>query len=273
MMCDTKEECTYVYNFESEFLKDGSNYYTRDSLPRPFIIDLPGPFPKRFARGENVKLRLTLIGNARNHFDCFLETMEEMCRLGLPSRPKKFRILKIANIGVFTDELLEEHEPPFDARKVIGKGREIDFRSLVQKARSIPSDRIRLKFLTPTMIPNGRYCLTRPDFGYFLTELVNRINGLVFYTGCNGNGSSQKISHADLNGRDRGISLSEDRIVWVPLKRFSQGARRYRKGGFVGEIEWKGDFEDLMPFFLLGELIHIGRQSPYGSGQFQIVHE
>jgi len=42
-------------------------------------------------------------------------------------------------------------------------------------------------------------------------------------------------------------------------------------GGFVGNITFEGDLKEFLPFVKLGEYIHIGKQTSFGLGKYEIV--
>jgi len=42
-------------------------------------------------------------------------------------------------------------------------------------------------------------------------------------------------------------------------------------GGFLGNITFEGDLKEFIPFIKLGEYIHIGKQTSFGLGKYEIV--
>jgi hypothetical protein len=272
-LCHLKDECPYVVCFESELLRHSAGYVTRDTLPRPFILVIPQPFPRRYSKGDTFRIQLTLIGNARNYLDAFISTVDEMCRLGFSRRPRRFTIEKISNCGISPGEETSDHRAPFEASAILKNNREIRYEDIVRGSPPDSPHRVRLKFLTPTLIPNGMHYPTRPKCEHFFRELVNRINGLILYTGENGNGGTSKILFSELLWEKRNIRLSDEKIRWLKYRRYKKGDGKHNRQGFTGELEWMGDFDGLIPLLQLGELIHIGRESLYGSGYFQMLRD
>jgi CRISPR/Cas system endoribonuclease Cas6 (RAMP superfamily) len=41
-------------------------------------------------------------------------------------------------------------------------------------------------------------------------------------------------------------------------------------GGLVGRVTYEGDLSDYLPLLALGELVHVGKGTVFGNGQYQI---
>ncbi|NJN99775.1 MAG: CRISPR system precrRNA processing endoribonuclease RAMP protein Cas6, partial [Anaerolineales bacterium] len=42
-------------------------------------------------------------------------------------------------------------------------------------------------------------------------------------------------------------------------------------GGLVGRVTYEGDLTEYLPLLALGELIHVGKGTVFGNGQYQIL--
>jgi CRISPR/Cas system endoribonuclease Cas6 (RAMP superfamily) len=47
--------------------------------------------------------------------------------------------------------------------------------------------------------------------------------------------------------------------------------KRIEMGGLVGKVTYEGDLTDYLPLLALGELIHVGKGTVFGNGQYEIV--
>ena len=62
------------------------------------------------------------------------------------------------------------------------------------------------------------------------------------------------------------------RAGWVDWKRYSRRQRRKMNlGGVVGEMTYRGDLEPFWPLLLLGQLVHVGKATVFGNGQYELV--
>ncbi len=44
-----------------------------------------------------------------------------------------------------------------------------------------------------------------------------------------------------------------------------------RLGGFVGQVTYRGDFTEFLPYLLLGTYTHVGKGATFGLGEYEIV--
>ncbi len=43
-------------------------------------------------------------------------------------------------------------------------------------------------------------------------------------------------------------------------------------GGIIGTVTYTGQFTPFLPFILLGEFVHIGKNTTFGLGRYQIAN-
>jgi len=51
---------------------------------------------------------------------------------------------------------------------------------------------------------------------------------------------------------------------------FQSPGNQNENGRFVGSITFEGDFEEFLPFLMLGEYIHVGKGTSFGLGKYEI---
>ena len=68
--------------------------------------------------------------------------------------------------------------------------------------------------------------------------------------------------------------IAECRTGWQDWSRYSGRQRqRVEMGGLVGRVTYEGDLSDYLPLLVLGELVHVGKGTVFGNGQYRIVKE
>jgi CRISPR/Cas system endoribonuclease Cas6 (RAMP superfamily) len=127
--------------------------------------------------------------------------------------------------------------------------------------------RLRVQFLTPTLLRADGEVIRRPEFHHVFKRLRDRINALCTFFG---------DGPLDANFAELGKSAEEVRTVssdakWVERFRTSSKTRqRHELSGFVGEATYEGYLTELIPWLLLGELVHVGKHTAWGNGHYEV---
>ncbi len=144
--------------------------------------------------------------------------------------------------------------------------------------------RLTLRFVTPTLLktgsgigPNGERLAARevrekPELGVVVRRLRDRLSSLCAFFGTG-------WFHPDFAGlgaaADRAVLIESD-TIWLSRKRTStRTGHSYDIEGLVGEATY--EFPDeatlatLRPLLAMGELIHIGKNAPWGNGKVVVV--
>ena len=64
----------------------------------------------------------------------------------------------------------------------------------------------------------------------------------------------------------------ERRLQWRDWTRFSSRQQREMTlGGVIGEWKLAGDLDDLLPWFWLGQWLHVGKNTTMGMGMYSLT--
>ena len=83
----------------------------------------------------------------------------------------------------------------------------------------------------------------------------------------------------DLSGWDfkgiiekaKNVKVKEKNLRWYDLERYSaRQDTRMKMGGFIGEIIFEGYVKPFLPLIRAGEILHVGKGTSFGLGQFKI---
>jgi CRISPR/Cas system endoribonuclease Cas6 (RAMP superfamily) len=70
----------------------------------------------------------------------------------------------------------------------------------------------------------------------------------------------------------RAVETVTSDLRWVDWERYSNRQQaRMRLGGFVGQVTYRGDFTEFLPYLLLGTYTHVGKGATFGLGEYEIV--
>ena len=121
--------------------------------------------------------------------------------------------------------------------------------------------RLTLRLYTPLRLTaDGRYC-TRFEFCRFVRTLMRRISSLAYYYG----GCELDSDFPDLSRQAEAIICDDGRFSYGT----TPGTGK-KLAGIIGNGVFSGDFSGLMPFLVLGTLVHAGKGASYGMGRYTI---
>ncbi len=130
-----------------------------------------------------------------------------------------------------------------------------------------PTQRITIRFLTPTFLRADGEVIRRPEFHHVFKRLRDRINALSTFFG-------EGPMEEDFRGlgeraeRVRTVSAQTD---WVERFRTSSKTRqRHELSGFVGEATYGGEVSEFLPWLTVGEFVHVGKHTAWGNGHYQV---
>jgi len=250
--------CAYAYIFETAGAEGSGSV----EAPRPFVIEPPLDFRKVLTRGEELRFGLVLFGRAVEYLPYFIFTFSELGAAGLGRERGSCVLEDVVRVG-----LRGETAVVYSAadRKV----REGDHRLPLEELLSTPPRRpLSLRFQTPTRIKTDGKLVPRPDFPAVVKALVHRTIGLA-------------ETHAELRiGLDVPAMLAEAAQVesapvdirWLDWERYSSRQdARMTFGGFIGRAIYDGPMETTAPLVVLGQYTHIGKNTTFGLGKYEIA--
>jgi hypothetical protein len=98
--------------------------------------------------------------------------------------------------------------------------------------------------------------------------LLGRISSLSYFH-C---GQPFEADFRGLINRAAGVKIIENDTRWQDWSRFSGRQKQWIElGGLVGRVTYSGDLGEYLPLLALGELVHVGKGTVFGNGQFQIL--
>jgi len=226
------------------------------NAPHPFVLTPPFEGSRIVGPGNQLQIRVTLIGSGVEHLPHFLVVFDAMGRNG--GFGGRFRVAEVTAA---------------DKRQVVYEGR---LRRILAEPpawtpdrSSEPLGRVRLEFLTPLRLRTvGRYNAS-PNFSEIAGALLRRIH---FLSALYGDGpASTEWTHPLLALADR-VRAEEARFELFRWDRYSgRQQRRVAMDGVVGWVEASGDLGPLMPYLRLGEHLHVGSGTSMGMGRYRVV--
>lgn len=267
--CRSQEKCTYSYIFETaKYQKTGVESKITE-LPRPFFIEPPLDDKRYYTTDDRIDLSIILIGRAIEYIPYFVFAINELGKIGIGKKQGKYQkrgkyeIKKIINIGKNTEVCIYDGNSRINYKYLI-----IDSNDLIHEASKFNCHQIKLCFLTPTRIKYKGETTEYINFEIFIRNLFRRLSWLAEIH-CN---EKWDLDWKGLiNRANEQVITTHSDFRWYKWYRYSQKQKkRIEMGGFVGEISFKGDLTEFLPYIKLGEYFHIGKGTVYGMGKYEI---
>ena len=94
-----RHNCVYSYVFETPPPINKSKMQKYSNAPHPFIIEPPISKKEYFKKGEELKVRLILIGESIKYFPYFVFSFEEMGKRGIGREKGQLLLKYVKNIS------------------------------------------------------------------------------------------------------------------------------------------------------------------------------
>jgi hypothetical protein len=270
--CILSEKCIYSYVFETPPPSDTAIMRKYPRAPHPFVLEPPEDERTLFSKGERIVFGLVLIGKAIEYIPYFIYSFDVLGEMGIGKGNGKFALKEVHSClhGVSQRPENTKEDPVHvvydDTSKKIERAPiSVAWEDLVF---DLPQyEKTTLHFHTPTRIKyNGRYT-SELEFHIMLRNLLRRISSLSYFH-CD---ETLDLDFGSLIEMAQDVSVENSALTWYDWERYSASQRtRMKLGGFVGSITFRGDLKPFWPFLVLGQHIHVGKNTAFGLGRYEI---
>ena len=253
LKCPERRKCPWDLVFSQELAVDPDALKRHQKPPLPFVFSFERLYSSTGDCGI-VAVKLVVVGGAISCLDMLLT--------GLAVLLERHMVDFYCKLGI-----ISSLDYQGDAH-VIGKEVHIDnLRDLVILSASglidcrqqWSCDRIALNFTTPLRLVRKGHILKLFDPALFTRSLLRRVSSMAYYYG--------ECSEADF----KELSCQSDRIICCEDKsdfNLWMGANKF--SGITGNCLLSGNFDDLLPFFILGSYLHVGKGASFGMGNYTL---
>jgi hypothetical protein len=276
--CELRNMCPYTAVFQP-FVPEGSQKISKNrDIPRPFVIKPPLETKETYFPGESLSFDIVLVGKVKDYLPYFIVTFKELSQAGLGSSRTPVELVAVGDVGsdgtevpVYTKES-NLVRPPANTISWADLWPLSDHTTngCMNSPRGGKNNisRITLQFLTPTMLKAGGVQARHPAFGPIAKRLRDRINALSYFY-C---GKGLDIDFKAFGEQADNIKTVDDSTRWVESSRYSRRREvTHDLSGFVGEVSFEGDVAPFIPYFKLGEYVHVGKNAVFGNGWYRII--
>jgi len=263
--CQLKEKCPYGYLFETPVPTGAAVLRLNEHVPHPFVIRPPLDERREYPRGERLSFGVMLIGRGVQYLPYFVIVFQQLGRQGLGRELGRMALDTVTAVSAWDGTrtplysaglpTLQPDAPP------------MTWADVERRAAALPTDRMRVRFLTPTRLKHGGGWARRPEFHILIRALLRRLSSLAYFH-C---GERLEADFRGLIAQAEQVRLGECDLRWVERERWSGRQQRAMSlGGLVGEAEYVGDLSPFRSLLAAGELLHVGKATVFGNGLFRV---
>ncbi len=264
--CPSFRDCPFTRIFNIAPPENDPHFKAETQVPRPFIIE--SIKERSLTLGQTAKFRVGLVGKTISDLPYFVLCYQQLGKLGIGKGRGKFKLRSVSSIDPSGKNLpVVVYD---DAENVLYPQRAIPVS--IAESHSEESKRpvngIRVVFDSPTNIRRkGEAPYDPPQFEHIVRGILRRYSDLASLYG----EGRPELQYKELVETSKQIRVAKTNLRFSQQLSYSQ-----RKGaltpleGVVGSIEYQGEITPFLPYLILGQWIHIGKQATFGMGQYHL---
>lgn len=254
--CDFEDECVVCRTMYSKF-KQKPEYVKKGGESIGYVLECEN-YQTRFSKGDCLEFQLLLFGNTIVYLNLFLQAFYALGVHGIGSENAKYEILSITNTK--RKELLSDGNIYMENYTVHRISDYVEYRL---KQFNQQKSKGQVIFKTPLTLKYRKEFLQEFQMDAIMESIKRRIYMMACYEGIPAD------FFEDLQIQLPSILYQEHKFVQI--KRYSSRQKSFMLlKGIKGTIQTDGFSEDALCILLAGELIHIGKNTSFGFGRYQV---
>jgi len=252
--CRVSATCAYHTIFGQDLTPDPVALKRFQKPPLPFVFT----FPAAGHAERKQRCDLVLVGSAINHLRLFVDAFGDMlAHFGDEADDAPHRLVCIESL----DYDGAAHQLSDGGQLAhAGDVAVLDAAELL-RSRARPPGRFGIALVTPVRLVGDGKVLRDFDVSRFLRTLLRRVSAMAYYY-CGW--------EMDLDFRRCAVGAGE--VVALSHQfRFVAAHEQFATSGVAGSGVFSGCPEELWPFLLMGELLHVGKGASFGMGCYSVV--
>ena len=261
--CLLVQQCAYSRIFETPLGEDAPPFLRRvNRAPHPFVIEPPPDGRTEYRPGEQLEFGLTLFGQGIDYFPYFLYAFDQLGQTGLGRGKGRCRLRQVSALTKSG-----QWEVVYDgAQKTLHTAEWTrELADIVSEPQA--SSWVSLQFLTPTRLKQDGHLVNDLSFRTLVFHLLKRASELTHFYG---NRATVDWQFRPWLTEAEAVQTVSSDLHWQDWERWSTRQHsRMKLGGLVGQVTFAGLLTPFMPLLRLGEVMHVGKATSFGLGQFR----
>jgi CRISPR/Cas system endoribonuclease Cas6 (RAMP superfamily) len=261
--CLLKQRCVYALVFETPISTETAEGSRIAAQPHPFVIEPPLGTETCLSKGAPFNFHLLLFGDANRNLPYFIYAFEQIGQTGIGKRINGKR-------GRFTlEEVKTGTEPIYasmDQKLTIGEAFDSIF---LKEPEHSPEDvsTLTVRMITPMRLKFNNRLKADLPFHVLVRAMLRRVSSLFESYG---NGEPD-MDYRGLVKRAMDVQVVDDNLSWYDWKRYSfRQDESMLMGGMVGAVTYEGNLGEYLPLIEFCEKVHLGKQTAFGLGKFEV---
>lgn len=258
--CMLRNRCVYTYLFESGWYFSNGECQ-QAGVPQPYVFE-PTVNAETKSGKVKIKLGLLLFGNSIDYVPVFVNCINKIGRWGLGKNRISYELERVEDLfekkDIWSKDLIKMIDRPHTKTWD-------DYLEQAQEKNNIK--RCQIELVTPLRIKQEGRLHNQLDFSTIVKAIIRRWNSLNKYYGDGQNKDGRKLINLAAN-----IPSGTLNLHWQEMERYSRRQdQRMLLGGLMGIMECAGELEPFIPWLLLGQDIHIGKNTSFGLGKYNLI--
>jgi len=259
--CLLKDRCLYSLVFEtSETQKTPGSRIA--SPPHPFVIEPPSDNLTHYNQGDCFSFNLLLFGDANLQLPYFVYAFEQMGKKGIGKRVDGMRgRFSLEDITCGGSRIYSSSD-----RKLI-TDKEPERLDLTTSSRPTEDIRVAVRFMTPLRLKFENRLSADLPFHVLTRAMLRRVSSLFDAY----DGKEPALDYKGMVKRAMDVRTVKNELQWFDWRRWSfRQDREMYLGGIIGSVVYQGCIGEYIPLMELCSRLHIGKQTTFGLGKFEM---
>jgi len=260
--CLLRGQCPYPQVFEPP-PPTGTIYAQQEQVVAPYVLRPPADAQRQFGVGEALTFEVVLMGRAITLLPYFALALQQLEQQGLGQGRARVKVLAIEALppgGAAPIRLFDGAEPG-----VIENHGGWPAGQWISGAPA--PGQVTVQFQSPTRLQSEGRVHGEPDFHVLYRALLRRVSALCT---CH----TAQMWETDFVGL--ATAAREVRTLAASMKLERRQRHSDRQGemefwGAEGIMVYEGDLTPFWPLLQLGQVIHVGKNSTFGLGQYRVM--
>jgi CRISPR/Cas system endoribonuclease Cas6 (RAMP superfamily) len=263
-ICKFQQQCTYYRFFENNETPQQVQQKHIRNRPHSYILRPPVSKQQEFKVGDQLQFELILLGTGTDFIAQCVLAFQKFgdSGIGIRSQRGKFSVSLVEqkNSGQQWEPLFTQEANNFVVEPAL--------QTISLSSEEQPIQELDCFFLTPVRLKSGGKYQHQFSFKPFWISLLKRISSLGYtFSDWDETEEFKALFRNDFNMQ------VESNLTWQEWPRYSSRQQASMKlGGLVGHLKIQGDLEKIYPWLKLGELLHVGKNTTFGLGQYRLLN-
>ena len=234
--------------------------------PRPFVLLPDQPLA---TASLGLGFSVTLFGPAVELATVLVLAVENLAAAGLGNRQIPLRLLRVLQTHAVAGRPVSSEVLGLDGNWCGDALAPIRLADLAACWQQAPAGSLLIRFDTRLRLKAGSSVMKQtPTLEILLQRLLERISALALLYGT---GALPSDGVRGMLAQARKVALVETTMRWAEWSRASGRTGQVMPwGGLLGEVIYRGDLTEFLPWLGLGEWLHVGSKTSFGLGHYQL---